>query len=148
MSTPRHVPSLLKDRAEERHRDSHHRKPRSQEKKVAAAIGGSRRPGSGAFAGLKGDVQRAHKGFPLLVECKRSMGNRSIRLEASHLTKISAEALGSGAYPALALQFDTEVMAQVARADERAPASADWVAVPLHVFQAMLEALGDEGLDL
>lgn len=115
---------------------------------MATAVGGGRRPGSGAFDGLKGDVQRRDRGFPLLVECKRTMDKQSIRLEAGHLTKISAEAMGCGAYPALALQFDKEVMDKVARGDARPPASTDWVAVPLHVFQAMLEALGEKGLDL
>jgi len=141
---PRHIPSLLRDRSDEKRREAHHRRPKAQEKKVAKAVGGSRRPGSGAFDGLKGDVLRSDKSFPLLVECKRSMGKQSIRLEASHLTKISAEAMGSGSYPALSVQFDEEVMRAIAVADQRPVASADWIAVPLHVFQAMLEALGEE----
>lgn len=145
---PRALPPLLQNQEKVKHGEAHHRRPRKQEKDVAADLGGRTRPGSGAFAGLKGDVSRDDKGFPLLVECKRSMGKKSIRLEASHLTKISEEAMGISAYPALDLQFDREVMDQVARASGRAPASTDWIAVPRTVFKAMLEALGEEGLGL
>lgn len=147
-SKPRVVPPLLQDQGEVKRREAHHRRPKAQEKGVAEAIGGRIRPGSGAFAGLKGDAQRQDRSFPLLVECKRSMGKQSIRLEARHLTKITEEAMSSGAYPALDLQFDREVMDRVARASDRAPASTDWIAVPRTVFQAMLEALGEEGLGL
>jgi hypothetical protein len=76
------------------------------------------------------------------------MDKKSIRLEARWLTKITAEALGTGKYPAIALQFDKVVMRQVARERGGVPASADWIAVPLSTFRAMLEALGEEGLGL
>lgn len=141
------VPPLLQDPVEVRKKESNHRRPKRQEKKVAAAIGGRRQPGSGAFDSHKGDVSRNDASFPLLVECKRSMGKKSIRLEARHLTKITNEALGEGKYPALALQFDEEVMRALARGG-KAQADTDWIAVSLSTFQAMLEALGEEGLGL
>jgi len=141
------VPPLLQDEGEQKRRESYHRRPRKQEKKVAKALGGRRQPGSGAFGSLKGDVKREHEGFPLLVECKRT-GKLSLRLEVSHLTKITNEALASGRHPALAVQFDEHIVGGVARHRGEEPASTDWIAVPLMTFQAMLEALGEKGLDL
>jgi Holliday junction resolvase len=141
------LPPLLQDEGEQKRRDAHHRKPKRHEKKVAGAIGGKRQPGSGAFNGLKGDVRRDQEGFPLLVECKRTI-YRTIPVEAYYLTKITTEALAAGKYPALALQFDKVVMQSVAQSRREQPASEDWVAVPLSTFQAMLEALGEEGLGL
>lgn len=140
------LPPLLRPDGmkEKKHRESHHKRPKAQEKGVAAAVGGRKTRGSGSFED-KGDVDRADASFPLKVECKRSMGKKSIRLEAGHLTKITAEAMAQGAFPALDLQFDKEVMEQVARGQGRAPAATDWIAVPLPVFQAMLEVLGEEG---
>lgn len=146
MNQRRRQPPLLRPDGEQdrKHRESHHRRPRDQEKGVAAAVGGRKTRGSGS-AEDKGDVDRPDAGFPLKVECKRSMGKQSIRLEAAHLAKISSEAMAVGAFPALDLQFDQEVMDRLARAQGRAPAATDWIAVPLPVFQAMLEALGEEG---
>lgn len=127
---------------------AHHILPKKQEKDVAKAIGGKRRPGSGSLPMLKGDVERDDTGFPLLVECKRTMGNKSIRVEAAFLIKITSEALMEGKYPALAIQFDQKVMDRVARIRGQMSAEPDWIAVPLTTFSAMLEALGEKGLDL
>ncbi len=141
------MPPLLRSDGgakDRKHRESHYKRPKAQEKAVATAIGGKKVQGSGSGED-KGDANREDPGFPLKVECKRSMGKKSIRLEAAHLTKITAEAAGVGAFPALDLQFDKEVMERVARAQGRAIACTDWIAVPLTTFQAMLEALGEDG---
>lgn len=144
----RRQPPLLRGdagMAQQKRKQSNHKRPKAQERKVAMAIGGKRVALSGAGE-EKGDVSRAGKSFPLRVECKRSMGNESIALKADHLTKISAEAMAAGAYPALDLQFDKSVMERLARARGVMVASEDWIAVPLNVFQGMLEALGEDGI--
>lgn len=142
------LPPLLQDQDKLKHRESHHVRPKAHEEGVAEDLDGMTRPGSGAFQGLKGDAIRPQRAFPLLIECKRGMDKMSVRLEARHLTKISEEADGVGAYPALDIQFDVEVMEAVARADGRPRADENWIAVPRTVFKAMLEALGEEGLGL
>ena len=137
----RKMPPMLRPDGMEKHRhaESHHRRPKAQEKKVAAELGGKRVQGSGSGE-EKGDVARDGT-FSFRIECKRSMGKESISLKATHLTKITAEANGVGAHPAIDLQFDKEVMQRIARATGRTPACEDWVAVPLDVFREMLEAL-------
>jgi hypothetical protein len=82
----------------------------------------------------------------MLVECKRVSGQESIRVELKHLAKITAEALDKGANPALSIQFDEDVTRALSLRLGFAPASADWIAVPLSVFRAMLETLGEEAL--
>ena len=142
------LPPLLRGdagSAERGRKQSNHKRPKAQERRVAEAVGGRRVAGSGSGE-EKGDVSRQSASFPLRVECKRSMGKESIPLKASHLTKITAEAVAVGAFPALSVQFDKEVMERVARAGGRMPASEDWIAVPLVVFQAMLESLGEDGI--
>lgn len=142
------LPPLLQDEAEQERRSTHRQLPRAQEKGVARAIGGRKQPGSGSFWEHKGDARRDDQGFPLLVECKRESGKKSIPLKVEHLTKITNEALGEGKHPALALQFDRSVVDGVARARGQLAAEADWIAVPLSTFRAMLEALGEEGLGI
>lgn len=141
------MPPLLRGDDGKR-KQAHHKRPKAQEKKVATAIGGRRQPGSGAFPGFKGDVRRTGDfgggGFPLLVECKRTMGKQSLRLELKHLIKITNEASGARAWPALDIQFDKEVVMRLAREMGKLPASTDWVAIPLDLLQLMLEQLGEE----
>lgn len=145
---PRPVPPLLQDGQKEKRRQSNHKRPQKHEKKVAGALGGWKIGGSGSHPSAKGDARREERSFPLLVECKRSMGKESIRLEARWLTKITKEAMGVNKYPSIAIQFDKEVMRRVAGKHGGVPASTDWIAVPLTTFQAMLEALGEDGLGL
>ncbi len=152
-SKQRLVPPLLQNGEKTKRRQAQHKRPKAHEKKVAGALGGRKIGGSGSHPSAKGDARREDRSFPLLVECKRSMGKMSIRLEARWLTKITAEAMGQNMYPAIALQFDKEVMDRVAkksapRGTPVVPASTDWIAVPLSTFRAMLEALGEEGLGL
>lgn len=114
-------------------RKQHLRKaPKKHEAIVAAAVSGRRQPGSGAFDGLKGDVEGGSYGLPLLLECKRTKGS-SLRIEAAWLKKITEEALSKNKYPALAMQFGE--------------GNVDWVAIPLTTFQAILETLGDKGIE-
>ena len=133
------VPFLLRSGAEqERKKDqTNRRKPKAQETKVAAQVGGRRQPGSGAFD-AKGDVRKGGD-FPLVVECKRTSGQKSIRLEAEWLAKVTREAHARDAYPALSIEFDDEVT----RAMPGAPEST-WVALPLTVFRALLERAGEK----
>ena len=142
------LPPLLQDEVEQERRQVHRQLPRAQEKGVAGAIGGKKQPGSGCLWEHKGDARRDGQGFPLLVECKRSAGKKSIPLKIDHLTKITNEALAEGKYPALDLQFDKAVVEGAARARRQMPADTDWIAVPLTTFKAMLEALGEGGLGL
>lgn len=72
-----------------------------QEKAFAKKIGGARTPGSGAFAGHKGDVRNPD----FLVECKTTE-KKSIRLEREWLEKIDQEALVKQKCPLVHLQFE------------------------------------------
>ncbi len=133
------VPFLMRDGAEAavRKKKSNHRKPKAHEKKVATALGGRKQPGSGAFDD-KADVQKHGGGFPLLVECKRTSGQKSIRLEAEWLSKVTQEAHARGSYPALSIQFDDEIMNKMQGLPE-----ATWVALPMSVLRGLLEAAGE-----
>jgi Holliday junction resolvase len=131
------VPFLLRDGSEkERKKDkTNRRKPKAQERKVAAAVGGKRQPGSGAFE-AKGDVRSAGE-FPMVIECKRTSGQKSIRVEAEWLAKVTREAHAQGSYPGLSIEFDDEVMSGFPGKPE-----ATWMALPLTVFQELLERAG------
>lgn len=73
---------------------------RKQEVSVGKKIGGRRRPASGAFEGMKGDVIS-----PLfLCECKRT-DKESISLKKSWLRKIEKEAFEARKTPLIALQI-------------------------------------------
>jgi len=136
------VPFLLRAGSEqERKKDkTNRRKPKAHEQKVAAAVGGRRQPGSGAFD-AKGDVRAGAGGeFPLVIECKRTSGQKSIRVEAEWLAKVTREAHARDSYPALSIEFDDEVMRGMSGAPE-----ATWVALPLTAFQALLERAGGGG---
>lgn len=133
-------PPLLRDggEAERRKRRSNNKLPKAHEKLVAEAVGGKRVCGSGAFED-KGDVNREEGAFQFKIECKRTT-NESLGVKASWLTKISDEARAAGVHPALSIQFDKSVMGKIARASDRAPAPEDWIAIPLHLFQELIEA--------
>ena len=112
------------------------KKPRKQENRVSGALGGRRQPGSGAFDS-KGDVSTGGE-FPLLVECKRTSGNKTIRVDSAWLAKITREAHAVGSYPALSIEFDQEIVAGLEGSPE-----ATWVALPLSVLRGLLEANGE-----
>ena len=136
-------PPLLRDggEAERRKRRSNNKLPKAHEKLVADAVGGKRVRGSGAFE-EKGDVDREEGAYQFKIECKRTT-HESLGVQAAWLTKISDEARSAGVHPALSIQFDKSVMAKIARAADRAPAPEDWIAIPLHLFRDMLEALDE-----
>lgn len=129
---------------------SHKVKPKAQERKVASVVGGRRQPGSGSHEFAKGDVRRDGDSlltdFPLLVECKRTSGKKSISVKAQWLAKITNEANEVHRHPALAIQFDKEVMDELAK--NGTPTEADWIAFPATTVQAIFEALGQDGPDV
>lgn len=136
-------PLLRKDGERERKkRSSNNKLPKAHEKLVAESVGGKRVRGSGAFED-KGDVNRECGDFQFKIECKRTV-NESIGLKAQWLTKISEEARAAGVYPALSIQFDKQVMRKIAGARGSMAASEDWVAIPLRVFQELLDAAESE----
>jgi hypothetical protein len=125
-------------------RKTHKHRPKKQEKTVAAALGGRRQPGSGAFDEAKGDVrvERSDR-FSFLVECKRTSGKKSLGVKLEWLMKITAEARVNDRYPALAIQFDRRVIDSMPGTAEE-----DWVAIPLSVMKGMLEDLGEDDIDV
>lgn len=132
---------------ENKKRKTHRLAPKAQERKVAAAIGGRRQVGSGSQEGLKGDAVRDDDGLPLLGECKRTSGKRSISVKVEWLAKISREAESQNAYPFLSIQFDRSVMEKVARERGVPPPEEDWVMIPLSLWEMILERLGEEGVE-
>lgn len=70
-----------------------------QEARLAQALSGSRRPGSGAFWSAKGDVRTADQ----LIEAKQT-GKKQITLRADVLRKIELEAVAEGRTPVLAIE--------------------------------------------
>ena len=129
---------------------SHKIKPKAHERKVAGIVSGKRQSGSGSHADAKGDVRREGdaflQDFPLLVECKRTSGKKSISVKAQWLAKITKEANNVHKHPALAIQFDKEVMDELAR--NGTPTETDWIAFPATTVQAIFEALGQDGPDV
>lgn len=119
-------------------RKTNQRKPKEHERRVAAEVGGRKQRGSGAFDD-KGDVARSDRSFPLLVECKRTSGQKTLRLESDWLAKITREAHAINAYPALSIQFDEEIVRVLPGAPE-----ATWVALPLSVLRGLLEKAGED----
>lgn len=130
-----------------RKRKTHRLKPKAQEKKVSEAIGGKRQRGSGSQPGLKGDAVREDIGLPLLGECKRTAGKKSISVKVEWLAKISREAESQNAYPFLDVQFDRDVVESVARKMGIPPPEEDWVMVPISLWRMILERLGEEGVE-
>lgn len=137
------LPFLLRSdgEAQNKRRKETRSRPKAQERKVAAAVGGRRQPGSGAFED-KGDVareDRTFQSFPLLVECKRTSDQKTIRIDSEWLSKVTQEAHARGAYPALSIEFDEQIVRALPGAPE-----ATWVALPLSVLRGLLEKAGEE----
>jgi len=96
---------------------------KKQEVRVAARSSGSRVPASGAFPGIKGDVNsRLH-----LIECKTT-GKKSLRIEQKWLTKIAREASMKMKMPGLVFSF-TDMASDVDQ---------DWIAVSMRDFLSLL----------
>jgi len=138
------LPFLLRTdgEAQNKRRKETRAKPKAHERKVAAAIGGRRQRGSGAFED-KGDVAREERSFPLLVECKRTSDRKTktIRIDSVWLSKVTQEAHARDAYPALSIEFDDDVVRALPGSPE-----ATWVALPLSVMQGLLEKAGEDPL--
>lgn len=100
-------------------------KSHKQEERVAKALKGRKQPASGALPvpGLKGDIREDR----FLIEAKRTDA-QSIRVKASWLVKIEAEAEAIGKFPALSLELG-----------EGLPLSEkDWCLIPMSVFKKLL----------
>lgn len=70
-----------------------------QEERIATAMGGTRRPGSGAFWNAKGDIRTTDE----LIEAKYT-GKKQITISYAVLRKIELEAVGEGRMPILAIE--------------------------------------------
>lgn len=99
---------------------------RISEKRLAKKLGGRLRPASGALQGAKGDMTLGN----VLIEAKSTVG-RSFSVKHEQLAKIAKEARDQGMIPALSISF--------INGDGRPVPAGEWVAVPLHVWQMLLE---------
>lgn len=95
-----------------------------RERYLADKLGGFRRPASGAFEGMKGDISLDS----LLMDSKSTVGEL-LPIGRKDIMKITKEAEGDGKDPALVLTW-----VNMASTVER-----EWVAVPLTVFMRLLE---------
>jgi len=102
------------------------KKSQRQEVRVAKLLSGRVTPGSGSFAGHKGDI--VHDRF--LIEAKRT-DKDSLSIKNSWLGKIEAEAFQAGRYPALSIQIGSR--------SQCLGGEADWVMIPLSVLITLLE---------
>lgn len=96
------------------------------ERRVAKAIGARLTPGSGAFAGHKGDFRRGK----VLGEAKSTV-HSSATVKLEWLAKITKEAAEKGCDPALFLSF-------VNSSGSPKPGG-DWVMVPKYVWDELME---------
>lgn len=107
------------------------------EKRVASALHGHTRLGSGSLAGLKGDSTAKAPTLSgtddrdMLIESKATI-HQSLGVQKKWLDKITEEALGEGRIPALSMSFVTK--------DGQPQAGAsDWIAVPLWWWKEQME---------
>jgi hypothetical protein len=103
------------------------------EELTAKKMGARLRPASGAMVGAKGDFA-ASKGLPFLYEAKSTTAS-SLPIKLEWLVKITEEAQAQAKLPALTFGF------VLPTGRPRPNCSAEWVAIPLPVFQELLEAL-------
>lgn len=96
------------------------------ERRLAKTLRANLTPASGAMRGAKGDFLRKD----LMMEAKSTI-HASLSVELGWLVKVSEEALAVGKLPALTMSF--------VRPDGKSKPHGDWVAVPLHVFEALTE---------
>lgn len=104
---------------------------RKSEKNLSKRIGGKQRIGSGAIAGLKGDILK--DGF--LLEAKSTVGE-SFSVKKEWLLKIYQEALEETKTPAFAINFTDSSGKSEKR--ER------WVAVPEHIWVEIIDGHEDK----
>ena len=110
----------------------HNNHGKAYEGHAAKKMGARLRPASGAMVGAKGDFAST-SGKPLLYESKSTTA-ASLPVKLEWLVKITEEAQAQAKTPVL-------VMAFVLPTGRPAPnCSSEWCAVPMPVFQEMLEA--------
>lgn len=115
------------------------RKSQKNERRLAKKLDGFTTPGSGAFAGHKGDIDRQGKDTSdlkvdhFLIELKETSAN-SMVLDNKHLLKISQEARAVQKYPALLL--DLQGLSGLTENE--------WVCIPLSTFSLLLESIREE----
>jgi len=105
------------------------KKPAKQEKRIAAELGATRRPGSGSKDRYKGDI--AHKDF--LIEVKRTVKNQ-ITIPKKWLTKIRTEARALKKYPALEFEFDKDI-------EYAFYEHGKWICIEYEIFKRLLNGL-------
>lgn len=106
--------------------------PTVQEDRIASRLSGKRVRGSGASKYSKGDVRGVSVGdIEFLVECKQTE-KASISVTWKWLSKISNEAVGQQAEPALSIEM---------KGGEDDPGvDRDWIMVPVRVFEQIKSA--------
>jgi hypothetical protein len=93
-------------------------------------------PASGATAGAKGDMKHSGAGFKVLMEAKSTV-YQTLAVDLAWLQKITKEAIDKGMIPALSMSFVLP--------NGRPLPNGDWVAVPIYVWQELLEKIGQNG---
>jgi len=109
----------------------------STERETAKALNNSRsrdrarlQPGSGNYAGRKGDVE-AYEPESLLAECKETVHNH-LKVEFSWIRKVVAEARDRRKKPMLVLGFT----------EQQGPVPNVWGCLPLDLLVKLLDAAG------
>lgn len=115
--------------------------PKIQEDRIARRLHGKRVRGSGASIYSKGDVRDILVGtgenkIPLLVECKQTI-HESISIKWKWLKKITNEAIGQQAEPALSIEIQG--------GEDDFSVDRDWIMIPVRVFKQMKE-LADQAV--
>ena len=99
----------------------------AQEQRVAACSGGKRVSGSGASLYARGDVRTPD----FLIEAKQTE-KESIRITWAWLKKITQQALAAQRLPALAFEVRSQEPRDLL-------AESEWVAVPMSVWQQLMD---------
>lgn len=101
---------------------------RKSEKRVAKKMGAKLHRGSGSSRGQKSDASRGS----IRLEAKSTV-TQTLALDMAWLVKIAQEALAAGQTPAVSLSFVD------ASGKSRLRQYAEWVAIPMSVFQELVE---------
>ena len=98
------------------------------EQKVARKLGARLQPNSGAMRGAKSDAKLGQ----FRLEMKSTTGD-TLKLDIGWLAKIAQEALQAGQQPAIVVSFVDQ------QGTARLKQFAEWVLVPMPVFQELTE---------
>ena len=107
-------------------RKSTHQTQKSQEKRIASRLKGSRQPMSGSKYWAKGDAVSEH----LLIDAKQTE-KKSISVKLSQLDKANEEAMADDKIPALSIEF-----LNCGKLSEK-----DWLIIPLWHYKEMMSEL-------